>query len=135
RARGAVHSRRKRSPHVYRCGSGASRTRMAVSSPRSERRSMAGARGDAHAKEWPGAMIPAFPAVASRPKPSFSSSTVTSWPPRARKYAVGRIEQELAEAREIGGAGNLGQDGRAPLYSRLASDASCEVETEQPPAD
>src|SRR4030095_8636694 len=88
RARGAVHSRRKRSPHVYRCGSGASRTRMAVSSPRSERRSMAGARGDAHAKEWPGAMIPALPALASRPSPSFSSRIVTSCPALARKYAV-----------------------------------------------
>src|SRR5258705_11279595 len=95
---------------------------------------MRGARGDAHAKEWPGAMIPAFPAVASRPKPSFSSSTVTSWPARARKYAVvtpttppprtrvfmasasrveqeavpelvGGIEPELAEPRETGRAG------------------------------
>src|SRR5689334_2797494 len=137
---------------------------MAVSAPRSDCQSMRGARGDAHAKEWPGAMIPAFPAVASRPKPSFSSSTVTSWPARARKYAVvtpttppprtsvfmasasrveqeavpervGGIEQELAEAGEIGGAGDLGQDGRAPLYPRLARDASREVETEQPPAD
>src|SRR6266545_4891333 len=109
-------------------------------------------------------MIPALPAVASRARPSFSSSTVTSWPARARKYAVvtpttppprtsvfmasasrveqeavpervGGIEQELAEAREIGRAGDLGQDGRAPFDPRLAGDASCEVEAEQPPAD
>src|SRR5262245_13303118 len=49
---------------------------------------MRGARGDAHANEWPGAMMPALPAEASRPTPSFSSSTVTSWPALARKYAV-----------------------------------------------
>src|ERR1051325_6735667 len=61
---------------------------MAVSAPRNDSHSIRGARGDAHAKEWPGAMIPAFPAVASRPRPSFSSSSVTSWPARARKYAV-----------------------------------------------
>src|SRR6266566_10171201 len=61
---------------------------MAVSAPRSDCQSMRGARGEAHAKEWPGAMIPALPAVASRPSPSFSSTTVTSWPALARKYAV-----------------------------------------------
>src|SRR5919106_2395771 len=109
-------------------------------------------------------MIPALPAVASSPRPSFSSSTVTSWPARARKYAVvtpttppprtsvfmapaSRVEQEavperigggeqgLAEAREIGRAGNLGQNGRAPLDQGLARDAPGEVEPEQPPAD
>src|SRR5215813_5199 len=112
---------------------------MAVSPPRSESQSMRGARGDAHAKEWPGAMIPALPELASRPSASFSSSSVTSWPALARKYAVvtpttpppstrvfivlassrsgveqiagpervGGIEQELAEAGEIGRAGDL----------------------------
>src|SRR6185295_9572244 len=49
---------------------------------------MRGARGEAHEKEWPGAMMPALPAVASRPSPSFSSTIVTSWPALARKYAV-----------------------------------------------
>jgi hypothetical protein len=58
---------------------------MAVSSPRSERKSMAGARGEAQAKECPGAMIPALPALASSPSPSFSSRIVTSWPALARK--------------------------------------------------
>src|SRR6266545_3579058 len=61
---------------------------MAVSAPRSDCQSMRGARGEAHANEWPGAMIPAFAAVASRPSASFSSTTVTSWPALARKYAV-----------------------------------------------
>src|SRR5712691_9232054 len=61
---------------------------MAVSAPRSDCQSMRGARGEAHAKEWPGAIIPALPAVASRPSPPFSSATVTSWPALARKYAV-----------------------------------------------
>src|SRR5213592_5228667 len=108
---------------------------MAVSAPRSESSSMRGARGEAHANEWPGAMIPAFAAVASRPSASFSSTTVTSWPALARKYAVVtpttppprtrvftarsrleevaglqrvvRIEQELAEAGEVGGPRDL----------------------------
>src|SRR6266481_2856929 len=114
---------------------------MAVSAPRSDCQSMRGARGEAHANEWPGAMIPAFAAVASRPSASFSSTTVTSWPALARKYAVVTpttppprtrvftarscleqvagphrvvgIEEELAEAGEIGGAGDLRKD-RAP---------------------
>ena len=34
---------------------------MAVSPPRSDCQSMRGARGDAHEKEWPGAMMPALP--------------------------------------------------------------------------
>jgi len=58
---------------------------MAVSSPRSDCSSMRGARGEAHANEWPGAMIPALEAVASSPSASFSSTTVTSWPAFARK--------------------------------------------------
>src|SRR5688572_20410343 len=61
---------------------------MAVSLPRSDCQSMRGARGEAHAKEWPGAMMPALPPVASCPRPSFSSSSVTSCPARARKNAV-----------------------------------------------
>src|SRR5687768_2189108 len=61
---------------------------MAVSAPRSDSHSIRGARGDAHANEWPGAMMPAFPPLASSPSPSFSSSKVTSWPALARKYAV-----------------------------------------------
>ena len=55
-------------------GSSRGRTRIAVSCPRSERRSIAGALGDAHAKEWPGAMMPALAALASRPTPSCSST-------------------------------------------------------------
>src|SRR2546428_11491159 len=61
---------------------------MAVSAPRSDSQSMRGARGDAHANECPGAMMPALPPVASSPSPSLSSSRVTSWPALARKYAV-----------------------------------------------
>src|SRR2546427_110944 len=121
---------------------------MAVSAPRSDCQSMRGARGEAHAKEWPGAMIPALPAVASRPSPSFSSTTVTSWPALARKYAGGtpttppprtraftarsrpaevacahrslRMEHELAPAAEVGGAGDRRQDRATPLDRGLA---------------
>ncbi len=85
RARSAVHSRRKRSPHVYSRGSNPSRTRMAVSAPLSDSHSIFGARGDAQANECPGAMIPALPDEASSPSASFSSSSVTSWPALARK--------------------------------------------------
>src|SRR5262245_63534534 len=127
---------------------------MAVSPPRSESQSMRGARGEAHANECPGAMIPALPALASRPSASFSSTIVTSCPALARKYAVvtpttppprirvfivlasprsgveqeagpqrvGGVEQELAEAGEVGGAGDLRQDGRAILHAGLAGD-------------
>ena len=49
---------------------------------------MRGARGEAQANECPGAMMPALPAVASSPTPSFSSRSVTSCPVLARKYAV-----------------------------------------------
>src|SRR5882762_3312534 len=99
---------------------------------------MRGARGDAHANEWPGAMIPALPPVASRPRAAFSSTRVTSWPALPRKYAVvtpttppprtsvfiapasrveeepgadgvGRIEEELAESGEVGRPGDLRQ--------------------------
>src|SRR5262245_60693107 len=115
---------------------------------------MRGARGEAHANEWPGAMMPALPAVASSPSPSFSSRIVTSWPALARKDAVvtpttppprmrvfivpassrsgveqeagpqrvGGIEQELAEASEVRRAGDLRQDARAVLHTRLAGD-------------
>src|SRR5262245_60089639 len=121
---------------------------------------MRGARGEAQAKEWPGAMIPALPAEASRPTPSFSSITVTSWPALARKYAVvtpttppprtrvfmarSRLEEvaaahgvvgvepELARAREVGGARDLGQDGPPSLDLGEAGDAAREVEAEQP---
>jgi len=85
RDRSGVHSRRKRSPHAYKRGSVPSRTRMAVSAPRSDSKSMRGAAGEAHANAWPGAMIPALPAEASRPTPSLSSRIVTSWPALARK--------------------------------------------------
>src|SRR5262245_17926744 len=98
---------------------------------------MRGARGEAHANEWPGAMIPALPELASRPSASFSSSRVTSWPALAKKYAVVtpttpppstrvftrsrleekpgayrvlRVEQELTEAGEVSPAGDLRQD-------------------------
>src|SRR5262250_3332881 len=131
---------------------------MAVSLPRSESQSMRGARGDAHAKEWPGAMIPALPELASRPSASFSSSSVTSWPVLARKYAVVtpttpppstrvftrsaleeipgahrvlRIEQELAEAGEVRSAGDLRQDRAPAVDCGLAGDASGEVEPQQ----
>src|SRR4030095_13536019 len=116
---------------------------MAVSPPRSDCQSIRGARGDAHEKEWPGAMMPALPAVASSPTPAFSSTRVTSCPDLARKYAVvtpttpppstsvfmptgsrveqesgaervGRIEEELAEAGERGGAGGLAPEPPAP---------------------
>src|SRR5437899_488667 len=132
---------------------------MAVSAPRSDCQSMRGARGEAHANEWPGAMIPAFAAVASSPSASFSSTTVTSWPSLARKYAVVtpttppprtrvftgspleevavphrvvRIEEELAEAGEIGGAGDLRKDCRLALDVGLAGDSAREVEPQQP---
>ena len=78
RARSDVHSRRKRRPQAYSRGSAVSRTRIAVSAPRSDCQSMRGARGEAHAKECPGAMIPALPPVASSPSASFSSTSVTS---------------------------------------------------------
>ena len=124
---------------------------MAVSPPRSDCHSMRGARGEAHAKEWPGAMMPALPAVASSPIASFSSSSVTSWPALARKYAVVTpttppprtsvfmgsgvqeeagaerivgIEEQLAEAGEIGGAGDLREDGGSPLHDGLPRDAA-----------
>src|SRR5262249_44216002 len=134
---------------------------MAASAPRSDCQSMRGARGEAHANEWPGAMIPALPELASSPSASFSSSRVTSWPAFARKYAVVtpttpppstrvfttsrleeepsahrvlRIEEELAEARQVRGAGDLRQD-RAPAFDRgLARDASGEVEPQEPAA-
>src|SRR5215813_1244073 len=123
---------------------------------------MAGALGDAQAKECPGAMMPALPALASRPRPAFSSSIVSSWPARARKYAVatptmpppstsvfmasrveqvaaaqriGRIEVELAEAREICGPGYLGQDGGPAVHLREAGDARRELESEEAFAD
>src|SRR5215470_6460774 len=132
---------------------------MAVSSPRSEAQSMRGARGEAHANEWPGAMMPALPELASRPSASFSSRIVTSWPALARKYAVVTpttpppstrvfmashveevtrahgvigVEKDLAEAGEICATGDLGQDGRPPLYLRLAADAGGEAQSEQP---
>src|SRR2546425_10414747 len=136
---------------------------MAVSAPRSDCQSMRGARGEAQAKEWPGAMIPAWPAVASRPSPSFSSTTVPSWPALARKYAVVTpttppprtrvftarsrpeevacahrilgIEHELAHASEVGGAGDLRKDPASPLDLGLAGDPAPEVESEQPSAD
>src|SRR5438874_10392884 len=163
RARSDVHSRRKRRPQAYSRGSAVSRTRIAVSAPRSDCQSMRGARGEAHANEWPGAMIPALPPVASSPTASFSSTSVTSWPALARKYAVvtpttppprtsvfiagvsrveeesgphgiGRIEQELAEAGEIGRPRDLRQDRGAPLYRALSRDAPREVEAEEPAA-
>src|SRR5438105_12350968 len=108
-------------------------------------------------------MIPALPAVASRPSPSFSSTTVTSWPALARKYAVVTpttppprtrvftalsrlekvtrahrilgIEQKLTEAGEVGGARDLREDRPMPLDLGLAGDPAREVEPQQPPAD
>src|SRR6058998_2627101 len=109
---------------------------MAVSAPRSDCQSMRGARGEAHAKEWPGAMIPALPAVASRPSPSFSSTT----PPRTRVFTARSrpeevacahrilgIEHELAHAGEVGGAGDLRKDRASPLDLGLAGDPAPEV--------
>src|SRR5262245_6928757 len=134
---------------------------MAVSPPRSESQSMRGARGEAHANECPGAMIPALPALASRPSASFSSRIVTSCPALARKYAVvtpttpppstrvfmgsrveeesgpqgiAGIEEELAEAREVGRAGDLRQNRAAALDHGLAGDADREVEAQKAPA-
>src|SRR6266403_1801142 len=155
RARSDVHSRRKRRPHAYSRGSAVSRTRIAVSAPRSDCQSMRGARGEAHANEWPGAMIPALPPVASSPTASFSSTSVTSWPALARKYAVVTpttppprtrvftarsgpeevacahrilgIEHELAHAGEVGGAGDLRKDRASPLDLGLAGDTAPEV--------
>ena len=73
-----------RRPQAKSAGSRRGRTRIAVSCPSSERRSIAGALGEAHAKEWPGAMMPALAALASRPTPSCSSTSVTSCPSVAR---------------------------------------------------
>src|SRR5215467_9092539 len=119
---------------------------------------MRGARGEAHANEWPGATIPALPELASRPTPSFSSRIVTSWPALARKYAVVTpttpppstrvfigsrleeesgphrivgIEEELAEASQKRGARDLRQDRAAALDQDLAGDAAREVEAQQ----
>src|SRR2546426_1975804 len=120
---------------------------------------MRGARGDAHAKEWPGAMIPALPLVASSPRAAFSSTSVTSWPALPRKYAVvtpttppprtsvfiarsrveeepgahgiGRIEEELAEAGEVCRPGDLRKDRATPLHRGLPRDAPREVQPEQ----
>src|SRR5256712_12092724 len=133
---------------------------MAVSAPRSDCQSMRGARGEAQANEWPGAMIPAFAAVASRPSASFSSTTVTSWPALARKYAVVTpttppprtrvftarscleqvagphrvvgIEEELAEAGEVGGAGDLRKDRAPALDFGLPGDSAREVDPRHP---
>src|SRR5262249_39340729 len=131
---------------------------MAVSLPRSESHSMRGARGEAQANEWPGAMIPALPELASRPSPSFSSRIVTSWPDLARKYAVVTpttpppstrvfigsrleeesgphrivgVEEELAEAGQVRGAGDLWQDRAAAVDHGFAGDAAREVETQE----
>src|SRR5262245_9380817 len=122
---------------------------------------MRGARGEAQANEWPGVMIPALPELASRPSPSFSSRIVTSWPDLARKYAVVTpttpppstrvfmglrleeesgahgivgVEEELAEAGQVRGAGNLRKDRAAALEHGFAGDAAGEVEAQQPPA-
>jgi len=59
-------------------------TRSAVSSTVSERSSSFGAVGEAHAKEWPGAIRPALPALASVATSCSYSTTVTSWPDFAR---------------------------------------------------
>src|SRR5262249_60115716 len=133
---------------------------MAVSLPRSESHSMRGARGEAQANEWPGAMIPALPELASRPSPSFSSRIVTSWPALARKYAVvtpttpppstrvfigSRLEEEsgphrivgieegLAEAGQVRRARDLRQDRAAALDRGLAGHAAREGEAQQSP--
>src|SRR6516162_1356308 len=122
---------------------------------------MRGARGEAQANEWPGAMIPALPELASRPSPSLSSRIVTSWPALARKYAVVTpttpppstsvfmgsrlekesgsyrifgIEEELAEAREVRGAGDLRQDRTPAVDDGLTRDAAREVEAQEPTA-
>ena len=84
RARSAVHWRRNLIPHQAMPGALNGFTRSAVSSTVSDRSSSIGAVGEAQAKEWPGAIRPALPALA-RVATSFSfSSTVTSWPYLAR---------------------------------------------------
>jgi len=60
---------------------------------------MRGARGEAHAKEWPGAMMPALPALASRPSPSFSSRIVTR--DRLRQEVGGRHADHAAAEHEV----------------------------------
>src|SRR4029450_11062890 len=51
-------------------------------------------------------------------------------------HRVVGTEQELAEAREVRGAGDLGQDRRPPVFQhRLATDPGGEAEAEQPFAD
>src|SRR5262245_46134963 len=122
---------------------------------------MRGARGEAHANEWPGAMMPALPELASRPTASFSSRSVTSWPALARKYAVvtpttpppstrvfirsrhaedagpqglAGIEEELAEAPEVRRAGALRPGRAAALDHGFAGDAAREVESQEAPA-
>src|SRR2546425_599397 len=123
---------------------------MAVSAPRSDCQSMRGARGEAHAKEWPGAMIPALPAVTSWPALArkYAVVTPTTPPPRTRvltarsrpeevacAHRILGIEHELAHASEVGGAGDLRKDRASPLDLGLAGDPAPEVESEQPSAD
>src|SRR5712664_1855501 len=122
---------------------------MAVSAPRRDCHSISGARGEAHANEWPGAMIPALAAVTSWPAfaRKYAVVTPTTPPPRtsvftarsrleqvAGPHGIVRIEQELAHAGEVGGAGDLGQDRAAPFHLGLAGDPAREVEPEEPAA-
>src|SRR5262249_20137631 len=98
------------------------------------------------------------------PSPGFSSMSVTSWPAFARKYAVvtpttppprtsvfiagascieqeagahgiRRIEEQLAHAGEIRGAGDLRRNRRPALDADFGCDTSGEIEAEQPAAD
>src|SRR5207245_7862722 len=76
-----------------------------------------------------------------------SDATATTPPPRTRVFTarsrleqvagphrVVGIEEELAEAGEIGGAGDLRKDRAPALDQGLAGDAAGEVEPEQPAA-
>ena len=65
-------------PHHKNLGLRVGLTRIDVFSPNKDLTSIFGAAGDAQAKQWPGAISPAFTAVASAPTLVALSTTTTS---------------------------------------------------------